>query len=377
MKIVIAADSFKGSLTSNEVAAACAEAIYSVIPSADVIYLPVGDGGEGTAEALISSLNGEHVECEAHDALGRKISTEYGIANFHGLDTAIIDMAAASGLPLIAEQERDIMSASTFGSGEMLLDACRKGCRNFIFGLGGSATCDAGMGLLSSIGILFKDASGQILSPSGAALCKIASIHTDSIQPSVRESKFTIISDVTNPLFGPTGAAHVYAPQKGASPEEVVLLDEGLRRIAEISSKYLGSDYSEYAGAGAAGGLGFAFKAFLNAELRSGVDTVLDLIDFDEIIAGADLVITGEGKIDAQTLYGKLPSGIARRAEAKGIPTIAIAGRIEDEDVLLNSNLFSRILCITPPEMSITEAMCPETARTNIATTIRHYLRQI
>lgn len=374
MRIIIASDSFKGSLTSQEVGEAAADGIRQILPDAEIIILPVGDGGEGTAVALADALNADWINCEVSDPLGRKILAAYGIATKNGETSALIDMASASGVALLNESERDVMNTSSFGTGQLILDAARRGCRNFVIGIGGSATNDAGIGMLSALGICFYNQNELILNPSGKSLNYITRIDASALNPDIKDSHFTIICDVNNPLFGPEGAACIFAPQKGASPEEVMILDNGLCNFAKTTEEFVGINYSQTPGAGAAGGLGFAFISFLNSELKSGTDTILDLIGFDKIIDGADLVITGEGKIDAQTLYGKLPSGVARRASAKGVPTIAIAGRTEDESLLLRSDLFRSILCVTPTGMPLSEAMRHSTARTNIATALAAFV---
>lgn len=369
MKIVIVSDSFKGSLTSAEVAQTIAETIHKLHPAAETISLPVGDGGEGTADALIKSLHGEYTECIVADPIGRPILSHYGIADIAGIKTVLIDMASASGLILLSDNERNPMYTSTYGTGRMILDAYQKGGRDFIIGLGGSATCDAGIGMLSALGFKFFDKKNCILPPVGASLDKIFQIDSSSAYPLIQESRFTIISDVSNPLYGKEGAARVFAPQKGATSQDVLLLDEGLRNFAHVCAKFIGKDYSQNSGTGAAGGLGFAFNAFLNAEIKPGTDTVLDLIDFDRILDGADLVITGEGKIDAQTLYGKLPMGVYQRAKAQRIPVIVLAGRVEDEECLLAAG-FSAIHAITPEDMPLSVAMRPDVGRRNIAAAI-------
>lgn len=350
MKIIIASDSFKGSLTSAQVAAAAAEGILGVDPTAEVVSLSVADGGEGTAGALVSALGAEWVECATVDPLGRPITARYGIA---GGTTAILDVASASGLTLLREGERDIMAASSRGTGMMILDAYSRGCRRFMVGLGGSATCDGGTGMLSALGVRVR----------GGA------IDMSDAMTEILDCDFTLISDVTNPLCGPEGAARVFGPQKGATPAQVELLNRALRRYASEVDRATGRDVADTPGAGAAGGLGFAFLAFFShSRLVSGADAVLDLIGFDEALEGADLVITGEGRIDRQTLFGKLPMCVCRRAASKGVPTVAIAGAVADRDALMDAG-FADVYPIHQHPLPLACAMDPAVAIPAIANT--------
>lgn len=367
MKIVVASDSFKGSLSSAEVGEAAASALCSIYPDAEIIYLEVADGGEGTARCLTNALNGYWCECEVSDPLGRPVTARYGISG----DTAIIEMAEASGLTLIAEEERDVMRASTFGTGEMILDAYKKGCRNFIIGLGGSATCDCGRGMLEAlIPALCTGIKNEELKIKNKV-----EIFKEPILPcGVKDKcKFTLICDVDNPLYGPDGAAYVFAPQKGATPQQVEQLDSRLRDFAQEMKDTTGRDVAHIPGAGAAGGLAAAFMAYFDCEVKSGVDAVLDAIGFDTAIEGADLVITGEGRMDSQSIHGKLPIGVCRRATKQGIPTIGICGQATDTDLLLEAG-FRAIYPVTPAEMSLSEALRPEVARANIIRALRALL---
>ncbi len=378
-KVVVAADSFKGSLGSAEVAEAVRDGVREVLPEAEVVCVRVADGGEGTMEAIMESLVDEgisgadsgRVAAEAAGPLGRRIQVEYGIIKNGG--TAVIETAAASGLTLLRAEERDPMMASTFGTGELIADAVRRGCRKILVGLGGSATNDGGLGMLSALGYRFLDAEGNILPGCGASLSRIASIDDSYKLEELADTEFIIACDVKNPFYGPDGAAYVFAPQKGADRKTVEELDKGLRHFAEIIRKFCGKDISSMPGAGAAGGLGGAFMAFLNSRMTAGIDMVLDAVRFDELISGADLIVTGEGKIDSQTAQGKAPLGILQRAKNQKIKTIAIGGLVESLDSAMSLG-FDAVIQITPADMPLKEAMQPESAKINIKKAIKAYL---
>ena len=343
MKVVIAIDSFKGCLTSKEANEAAAEGIRNAHPEAEIIEVPVSDGGEGYMEAFHAAIGGRLEEVAVRDPLMRTITAKYLLHN----EMAVIEMAQASGLTLLTNEERNPMVATSYGTGQLVADAVRKGARRIIVGLGGSATSDAGMGMLKAlIDTTNKD-------------------RWDDIED-LKDVSFTIASDVKNPLCGEKGAAHVFAPQKGATPEMVLRLDERARLFAEISAKHFGYDRSQMAGAGAAGGLGYAFLQYLNAKSMSGIQLLLDTIRFKEIVKDADLVITGEGSADRQTLMGKLPTGILEQAGS--VPVVLIAGKISDREELLNAG-FDRVECINPPGISLEEAMRKDVAQ--------HYIRRL
>lgn len=358
-KVVVASDSFKGCLTSIQVADAVEKGIHANWPDCQVMKLAVADGGEGTIEALLTTMGGRNVKVKVQDPLGRPIEAEYAILKD---GTAVIEMSKASGLTLLHLSERNPLYTSTYGTGQLIADALHKGCRKFLIGIGGSATNDAGTGMLEALGYRFLDAKGNVLKGVGLSLEAIMTIDTSAAIPELKSAEFIVACDVDSPFHGLKGAAHVYAPQKGASPEMVDFLDNGLKHFADILKSTTGKDISDMPGAGAAGGLGGAFKAFLNAELRKGADMVLDAIGFDEIIKDAYLVITGEGKIDSQTLNGKLPSAVARRASARNIPVMAICGRTEVESL----PCFASICPVTPQEMPLEQAMQPDIAMKNI-----------
>ena len=323
-KIIIASDSFKGSLTSAQVASSIAEGLRSVCADLDIVEVSVADGGEGTVEALRDTLGGRIVRCKVHDPLMREMEAAYAILA-DGC-TAVLEMASASGLPLLTSEERNPLKTSTFGTGELIADALDRGCRQFLVGIGGSATNDGGMGVFAALGYRFLDRQGRVLPACGESLLKVADIDVSGVNPRLREAFFNVACDVDTPFCGPDGAAYVFAPQKGASPSDVEFLDKGLANFASVVQRRLGRDVRFVPGAGAAGGLGGGFLAFSNARLKKGIDMVLDAINFDALLEGADAVITGEGRIDSQTFKGKTPYGVMCRARAKDIPVYAIGG---------------------------------------------------
>ena len=335
-KIIVAIDSFKGCVTSAEANQAATEGVLQGMPEAEVVKVPVSDGGEGWLEAFHTVMGGEIVEVNVKDPLMRPIVAQYLLMG----DTAVIEIAKASGLTLLKPEECNPMAATSYGTGQLVVDAIRKGCKHIIVGLGGSATSDSGIGMLEAI----ENAD-------------------------YKDVRFTIATDVTNPLCGENGAAHVFAPQKGATPEMVEALDARAKRFAEESAKRMGRDCQNMPGAGAAGGLGYAFLQYMNAECRSGIDLLLDTIHFDDMLQDADLVITGEGSADRQTLMGKLPFGILQRARKHDVPVMLIAGRIADEQLLTDAG-FSRVACINPHGLPLEIAMQPETAKENIRKTV-------
>lgn len=325
-KIVIAPDSYKGSLSASEVCEIIAGAVEKILPEAEIVKLPIADGGEGLVDALLEALGGEKVWVEVDDPLGRSIKAFYGVLP-NG--KVVIEMAAASGLPLVKDTENDILKASTLGTGMLIRHALLRGYRQFILGLGGSATSDGGAGAGAALGIRYMDETDKLIL-GGGDLCGLLQIDTTEMMPEFGEATFTIACDVRNPLYGENGAAYVYSPQKGASPEQVVMLDNGLRRLAEQVREQTGIVLQEIPGTGAAGGLVVPFLAFGKAEIRSGVEVVLDTIGFDEQLVGCDLVITGEGRTDRQSSMGKVLSGIGRRCLEKGVPVIALSGALEE-----------------------------------------------
>lgn len=366
MKIVIASDSFKGSMSSLDVATAASAGVIEVYPDSEIISVNVADGGEGTVEAIVDALGGEIVKVQVNDPLGRKIETSYGIAG----ETAILEMAAASGLPLLTVKERNPWATSTLGTGEMIMDAISRGCRKFLVGIGGSATNDAGVGMLQAIGFRFYDANGELITQGcGGMLGSIARIDDSLVSAAVKESQFTVACDVDTPFCGPEGAAPVFAPQKGADAEMVKRLDEGMASFAKVIMEKYAIDIVPVAGAGAAGGMGGAFRAFLGATLKKGIDMVLDAIDFDTTIQGANLVITGEGKVDFQTAKGKTAAGVLNRAKQQHIPVVAIGGCVEMCDSLVQMG-FAGIYPILEEKVPLEIAMQRDFAMNNVRKTV-------
>ena len=370
MKIVIASDSFKGSLTSIEVAAAAERGIKTLYPDCEIISVNVADGGEGTMETIVEALGGEIITTTVSDPLFRPITAHYGIAG----NTAIIEMAAASGLPLLRPEERNPWFTSTYGTGEMIMDAIQRGCRHFLIGIGGSATNDAGIGMLQAMGFRFYDAINQeIIRCCGNSMQDIVRIDDSHVYEEVRQSQFIVACDVDTPFCGPEGAATVFAPQKGANPEMVARLDAGMASLAKvIESKYY-INIIPIAGAGAAGGMGGGFRAFLNANLQRGIEMVLDAIDFNNTIRNADLIITGEGKIDFQTAKGKTAAGVLSRAKQKGIPVVAIGGCVELCESVEQMG-FAGIYPILEEQVPLEIAMQPKFAAANIEKTVKKIL---
>jgi len=383
-KIVIACDSFKGCLSSEEVALAAADGVRRVHPECSVEKVAVADGGEGTASVLMKAIGGRTVSADVSDPLGRKITAEYGIADMKtadgstGVMTAIIEMAQASGLTLLTENERNPLYTSTFGTGEIILDALGKGCRRFLIGIGGSATNDGGTGMLEALGVRFLDSTGKVITGCcGKRLSEIASIDDSDLSAEAKESTFVIACDVTTPFCGEDGATRIFAPQKGASAEDISMLESGMISLNEIIREKKGIDLGKTEGAGAAGGIGGAFKAFMNARLTKGVDMVLDSIGFDNIIKDADLVITGEGRIDSQSSKGKLILGVLNRAERFNVPVIAIGGIIDDP---ASEGNFKGMYAIAPrpqDESDLRNAMRPEVAAKNISETVSKALEEL
>ena len=373
-KIILAFDSFKGSVGSAEIALRAQQAIGKQLPNCEVVTFPIADGGEGTTEAICKGLQAQVVSCSAHDPLMNPIEVLYGIANDG--DTAILEMAAASGLPLLSTADRNPMNTTTFGTGEIILDALKRGCRHFIMGIGGSATNDAGTGMLTALGFRFLDKGGTVLDPVGRNLSRIEQIDDSLVPSALRESSFTIACDVTNPFYGPQGAASVFAPQKGASAHDVELLDNGLKHYADLLFQLKGIDVHLIPGAGAAGGMGGGILPFLNATLQSGIDTILDILHFEKALDEANLVITGEGKMDAQTGMGKALGGILRKAQQKNVPVIALGGAVEDVS-LLNEMGFTAVFSIQPYPVTLEKAMQREFALENIERTVTQIIRII
>lgn len=375
MKIIIAMDSYKGCLSSADAGKAVADAIESVCPYAEIVCLPVSDGGEGLAQSLLRAVGGREETVVVHDPLMRQVTTTYTVLPD---GTAIIDMASACGLPLLQEHERNPLHTTTYGFGEMISDALRKGCRTVMAGLGGSATNDCGTGMMQALGTRFFDSDGrEIPLMCGATLKSVVSLDTSGMHALTAGITFTAACDVDTPLLGPRGATMTFAPQKGASATDLRTLETGMTHIAGILEKYATcKDFADKTGSGAAGGLGAALYAMLGAELKPGAEIVLDAVHFNELAEKADMVITGEGHSDLQTLMGKLPYTIMKRAEKYGLHALLISGAVDNEKALLEAG-FKAVRAATPPGQPLEEAMKPETARKNIHKAVSEVCTQL
>ena len=367
MKVVIAIDSFKGSLTSTEAGQAAAIGIQQQFPQCQIELLPIADGGEGMLTVMLNTVEGEVQYLTAHNPCMENIRTSYGISADG--TTAFIEMANISGLPLIRKEQQNPMKATTYGTGEIICDALEKGCTRFIIGIGGSATNDAGIGMLQALGFEFLDKNHQPLGFGGEILEKIASISTRKVHPKIKDAHFIVACDVQNPFYGPNGAAMIYARQKGADDAMMEELDQGMQAFAQVIQKETGKDISMIPGSGAAGGMGGGMLAFLNAELRSGADLALALCQFESKIEDADLIITGEGRMDHQSLMGKIPGKILEAGKRKGVPVIAFAGCVADKEILEDAG-FKGIFATKPDFMPLEEAMKPDIAIQNLTSAL-------
>lgn len=372
MKIVVAIDSLKGSMTSMEAGRAIREGIRNVLPDAEVIVKPLADGGEGTTEALVEGLGGEMAEVRVHGPLDTPVDACYGIIRKTG--TAIMEMAAAAGIILVGKDRRPL-DATTYGVGEMIRDAVEKGCRNFIIGIGGSATNDGGIGMLTALGYEFLDAQGKAVGIGAGALKDVASIRTDHVLPELKECSFKIACDVTNPLCGTNGATYIYGPQKGVTEDLRDELDAAMAGYAQVTKTCIGTDHMESEGAGAAGGLGFAFLSYLHADLQPGIELVLEAVGMEKTMEGADLVFTGEGRLDGQTAMGKAPVGIAKLAKKHGAKVVALAGAVIEGAEKCNDSGIDAFFPILRRIVTLDEAMDPGTARENMIRTTEQVIR--
>lgn len=369
MKIAIAFDSFKGSLSSVEAAHAFIDGFRSEIPDTDFVSFAIADGGEGMLSSLLTPQS-VTIEKDVTNPIGTIVLSKYLIEGHK----AIIEMAQASGLTLVPEHLRNPMLTTSFGTGELIMDALEHGCQEILLGIGGSATNDAGMGILSALGYRFLDADGNELQPCGANLSAVQTIDDTKVQDIVKEAKYTIACDVDAPFCGPNGAAYTFAAQKGADQDMINILDKGMHHFADIILNHYGINIKDIPGAGAAGGVGGSLKAVLKANLKRGIDIILNTINFEKQIEDCNLVITGEGHIDHQTMMSKAPSGVLHIAQKKGIPVIALGGRVTMCEELKNSG-FQDIICITPHSMPIHQAIHPQTATSNLRNTAIHIAR--
>ncbi|PFP31056.1 glycerate kinase [Bacillus sp. AFS073361] len=355
MKFVLAPDSFKESMTAKKAALAMEKGVKAVFPDAECVIVPMADGGEGTVESLVSMTNGEMIKTEVIGPLGEKVIAEYGLLG-EG-QTAVIEMASASGLELIKPKERNPLLTTTYGTGQLIKHALDKGVRRFLIGIGGSATNDGGTGMLQALGVSFKDQAGNELPFGGGALQQLHSIDMSGLDERIKMVHIDVACDVTNPLIGDYGASAIFGPQKGATPEMVRVLDQNLAHFADVIKKQLGEDIAQLDGAGAAGGLGAGLVAFLNAQLKKGIDLVIEYTGLEVQVKEADYVFTGEGSIDGQTLFGKTPYGVAAIAEKYSVPVIAFAGRIGDGVESLYDNGFTAIIGILKGVTTLEKAL--------------------
>lgn len=355
MKLVFAPDSFKGSLTATQICAALTQAASAHFPDAQCHSVPVADGGEGTVEALVTATGGSVHTTAVTGPMGLATQALWGLLPD---GRAVLETAQASGLPLVPEDSRDPLRASSLGTGELLAAVLQAGHRNILLGLGGSATNDGGMGLLCALGARFFDRQGRLLQGNGAALGQVDSVDLSALSPALEGAHITLISDVTNPLLGPEGATAVYGPQKGVTAETAKALEAGMARYAQVLSRALGKDIAAFPGAGAAGGLGAALSGVLGAKMMPGIAAVLDAVGFDSLLQGADLVITGEGRIDGQSIrFGKVPAGVAERCAQYGVPVIALVGGMAEGAEAFYDVAQSSIMVVVPRPMALSEAM--------------------
>lgn len=354
MKIVIAPDSFKGSLSATCAARAIGAGVRRAMPDAEIVLVPLADGGEGTVEAFVTAVGGRVASLSATGPLGERVESFIGLLD--GGETAVVEMAAASGLPLVPDDKRNPMLTTSYGTGELIKGALDLGCRKIILGIGGSATNDGGVGMIQALGGSFKDGTGDEVGLGGKELARIRSIDTSNLDGRLQSASITVACDVENPLTGANGASAIYGPQKGATPEMVESLDAGLRNLAEVIRRDVGVDVENTPGAGAAGGMGAAALAFLGAELKPGIEIILEAAQFDQELHGASLVITGEGRVDAQTLQGKVINGVLKSARAHRVPAVVLAGGIEPEGYALLDHGAAAVLSIVDRPMSLAEA---------------------
>jgi glycerate 2-kinase len=370
MKVLICPDKFKGCLEAVDVAEAVAAGLAAGVPGVEVELLPLADGGEGTAEILRSATDGTRRDCAVFDPLGRLVSSFYVVLGDG--ETAVVEMAAASGYALLSPEERDPLRASTYGTGELIRSGLDSDLRRFIVAIGGSATNDGGMGMAAALGARFLDARGAAVEPCGASLGKVASVDLSGLDERVGSSEFVVACDVTNPLLGKDGATRVFGPQKGADEVTVGFLEEGMASYARVVERTAGRDFASVPGAGAAGGLGFGLLAFLGARVEPGIEVVMQAVRFEERARGCDLIITGEGSYDAQTSFGKTVSGVSRVARELGVPLIILAGAVS-EDVVEGEGpppeTPAACFCVTPRPMPLEEALASARANLTYAAT--------
>ena len=373
MKVVIAIDSLKGSLSSMEAGMAIKDGILAAKPDAEVIVKPLADGGEGTTDALIEGMNGERIDLTVTGPMHTPVDAYYGYLK--DTNTAVMEMASAAGITLVPDSEKNPLLATSYGVGEMINDAIQRGCRNFIIGIGGSVTNDGGIGMLKALGVRFLDENGEDAGEGGQALAKVARIDVSGMNPLLKECHIQVACDVNNPLCGENGSTYVYGPQKGVTEDMKKTLDEAMAHFARVTSETLENDYMNTPGAGAAGGLGYAFLAYTGAALTPGIELILDAVGLEEELSGADVVVTGEGRLDFQTAMGKAPVGVARLAKKYNAKVIAFAGSVTKEAAACNKEGIDAFFPILRGVCTLAEAMDPVAARNNMTATVEQVFR--
>lgn len=373
MKVVIAIDSLKGSLSSMEAGMAIKDGILAAKPDAEVIVKPLADGGEGTTDALIEGMNGERIDLTVTGPMHTPVDAYYGYLK--DTNTAVMEMASAAGITLVPDSEKNPLLATSYGVGEMINDAIQRDCRNFIIGIGGSVTNDGGIGMLKALGVRFLDENGEDAGEGGQALAKVARIDVSGMNPLLKECHIQVACDVNNPLCGENGSTYVYGPQKGVTEDMKKTLDEAMAHFARVTSETLENDYMNTPGAGAAGGLGYAFLAYTGATLTPGIELILDAVGLEEELSGADVVVTGEGRLDFQTAMGKAPVGVARLAKKYNAKVIAFAGSVTKEATACNKEGIDAFFPILRGVCTLAEAMDPVAARNNMTATVEQVFR--
>ena len=373
MKVVIAIDSLKGSLSSMEAGMAIKDGILAAKPDVEVIVKPLADGGEGTTDALIEGMNGERIDLTVTGPMHTPVDAYYGYLK--DTNTAVMEMASAAGITLVPDSEKNPLLATSYGVGEMINDAIQRGCRNFIIGIGGSVTNDGGIGMLKALGVRFLDENGEDAGEGGQALAKVARIDVSGMNPLLKECHIQVACDVNNPLCGENGSTYVYGPQKGVTEDMKKTLDETMAHFARVTSETLENDYMNTPGAGAAGGLGYAFLAYTGAALTPGIELILDAVGLEEELSGADVVVTGEGRLDFQTAMGKAPVGVARLAKKYNAKVIAFAGSVTKEATACNKEGIDAFFPILRGVCTLAEAMDPVAARNNMTATVEQVFR--
>ena len=373
MKVVVAIDSLKGSLSSMEAGLAIKEGVLAAQPDAEVIVKPLADGGEGTTDALIEGMNGERIDLTVTGPMHTPVDAYYGY--LRETNTAVMEMASAAGITLVPDKEKNPLLATSYGVGEMIIDAIQRGCRNFIIGIGGSITNDGGIGMLKALGVRFLDEKGEDAGEGGQALAKVACIDLSGLNPLLKECHIQVACDVNNPLCGENGSTYVYGPQKGVTEDMKKTLDEAMAHFARVTSESLENDYMNTPGAGAAGGLGFAFLAYVGATLTPGIELILDAVGLEDELSGADVVVTGEGRLDFQTAMGKAPVGVAKLAKKYNARVVAFAGSVTKEATACNKEGIDAFFPILRGVCTLADAMDPVNARNNMIATVEQVFR--